>query len=57
MLTMILIFREGWSEMQLNLFNKVVQILDTDRLARLSLKDVENEPAKRRAHVGKYYSE
>ncbi|XP_037787969.1 KAT8 regulatory NSL complex subunit 3-like isoform X2 [Penaeus monodon] len=43
----------GWTEPQMALFNKVVQILDSDRLARLSLKDSDNEPVKRRAQVDK----
>ncbi|XP_042873159.1 KAT8 regulatory NSL complex subunit 3-like isoform X2 [Penaeus japonicus] len=43
----------GWTEPQTALFNKVVQILDSDRLARLSLKDADNEPVKRRAQVDK----
>ncbi|XP_069986412.1 KAT8 regulatory NSL complex subunit 3 isoform X10 [Penaeus vannamei] len=43
----------GWTEPQMALFSKVVQILDSDRLARLSLKDSDNEPVKRRAQVDK----
>ncbi|XP_047483033.1 serine-rich adhesin for platelets-like isoform X3 [Penaeus chinensis] len=43
----------GWTEPQMALFSKVVQILDSDRLARLSLKDADNEPVKRRAQVDK----
>lgn len=46
--------RIGWTEPQMALFSKVVQILDSDRLARLSLKDSDNEPVKRRAQVGKF---
>ncbi|XP_068235306.1 KAT8 regulatory NSL complex subunit 3-like isoform X2 [Palaemon carinicauda] len=43
----------GWTEPQLNLFNKVVEILDADRLSRLALKNTHNEPVSRRAQVDK----
>lgn len=43
----------GWTEPQTSLFNKIVQILDADRLARLALKDTHNEPVTRRAQVDK----
>ncbi|CAL4074696.1 unnamed protein product, partial [Meganyctiphanes norvegica] len=43
----------GWTESQSSLFNKMVQILDADRLARLALKDTHNEPVTRRAQVDK----
>ncbi|XP_045592911.1 KAT8 regulatory NSL complex subunit 3 isoform X5 [Procambarus clarkii] len=43
----------GWTESQTALFNKAVQILDSDRLGRLALKDCHNEPVTRRALVDK----
>ncbi|KAL7630643.1 UNVERIFIED_CONTAM: hypothetical protein RMT77_019154 [Armadillidium vulgare] len=45
--------RTGWTDSQHNLFNKVVQIFDSDRLARLTLKDTVSEPLKRRAQIDK----
>ncbi|XP_042233597.1 KAT8 regulatory NSL complex subunit 3-like isoform X9 [Homarus americanus] len=47
------ITRIGWTDPQSALFNKVVQILDSDRLGRLALKDSHNEPVTRRALVDK----
>ncbi|KAK8730945.1 hypothetical protein OTU49_007715 [Cherax quadricarinatus] len=43
----------GWTEAQVALFAKVVQILDADRLGRLALRDSHNEPVTRRALVDK----
>ncbi|XP_066972866.1 uncharacterized protein Rcd1 isoform X1 [Macrobrachium rosenbergii] len=43
----------GWTDPQQNLFNKVVEILDADRLSRLALKNTHNEPVSRRAQVDK----
>ncbi|XP_071522489.1 uncharacterized protein Rcd1 isoform X2 [Panulirus ornatus] len=43
----------GWTEPQAGLFNKVVQILDADRVGRLALKDTHDEPVTRRALVDK----
>ncbi|KAK4318834.1 hypothetical protein Pmani_010156 [Petrolisthes manimaculis] len=43
----------GWTEAQMTLFSKVVQILDSDRLGRLALKNTHNEPVTRRALVDK----
>ncbi|KAL7636191.1 UNVERIFIED_CONTAM: hypothetical protein RMT77_012948 [Armadillidium vulgare] len=45
--------KTGWTDSQHNLFNKVVQIFDSDRLARLTLKDTVSEPLKRRAQIDK----
>ncbi|XP_050732045.1 KAT8 regulatory NSL complex subunit 3-like isoform X5 [Eriocheir sinensis] len=45
--------KQGWTEAQLTLFGKVVQVLDTDHLGRLGLKNTHNEPVSRRALVDK----
>lgn len=45
-------FRSGWTDSQHSIFNRVVKILDADRLAKLTLKDTVNEPIKRRVQIG-----
>ena len=42
-----------WTENQQEIFDKACKILDADRLARLALKDTDDEPVKRRAFVDK----
>ncbi|ELU09847.1 hypothetical protein CAPTEDRAFT_172948 [Capitella teleta] len=47
------ITRTGWTIQQNRLFNKVVKVLQTDRLSRLSLQGNKNEPVLRRNYVDK----
>ena len=45
--------RSGWNNSQSNLFNKIVKILQADRLARLAVSGNKNEPVLRRLTVDK----
>ncbi|XP_076463994.1 KAT8 regulatory NSL complex subunit 3-like [Babylonia areolata] len=47
------ISKSGWTVQQTRLFTKVMKILQTDRLARLAMESVGNEPIARRQVVDK----